>query len=208
LDVQSDRVAELGLESGGYHVVVARFEPENQVEEIVAGYHASEAALPLVIVGSAPYADDYTAGIRSIAERDPRIRMVGAVWDQDQLDQLYANAATYLHGHSVGGTNPSLLRAMGAAAPVIAFDVVFNREVLGPDGLFFSTPGDLPELLVAAESAPGDLRERGIRLRSRAARSYQWLEVANGYAALVKRLDAGESVRGTATGRRRRRRLS
>ena len=54
------------------------------------------------------------------AARDPRIRLPGAVWDQGQLDELYANALTYLHGHSVGGTNPSLLRAMGAGTAVLA----------------------------------------------------------------------------------------
>jgi len=205
-DAQSDRVEELGLTSRGYHLVVARFEPENHVEEIVVGYHASSATLPLVIVGSAPYADDYTARIAAIAERDPRIRMLGAVWDQDQLDQLYANAATYLHGHSVGGTNPSLLRAMGAAAPVIAFDVVFNREVLGPDGRFFAAPSDLAALLAAAESNPEEQRVRGNRLRERATTDYQWDDVANGYESLIKALDAGVTVRGTASGRRRRRR--
>ena len=202
VDPRSDRVAELGLVPHGYHLVVARFEPENHVAEIVAGYHASEAGLPLVVVGSAPYADDYTARIRATADVDPRITLLGGVWDQEQLDQLYAHAATYLHGHSVGGTNPSLLRAMGAAAPVIAFDVVFNREVLGPHGQFFSTPAQLAKQLVAAESAPMLHRGRGELLRTRAATTYQWLDVANGYEAMLKRLVAGETIRGTATGRR------
>ena len=70
---------------------------------------------------------------------DERIRFLGGVWDQDLLDQLYANALTYLHGHSVGGTNPSLLRAIGAGAPTMAFDVGFNREVLGAAGRYFPT---------------------------------------------------------------------
>ena len=63
------------------------------------------------------------------------------VWDQELLDQLYANAFTYLHGHSVGGTNPSLLRAIGAATATTAFDVVFNREVLGDAGRYFQSAG-------------------------------------------------------------------
>jgi len=205
VDPHSDRVAEQGLTAGGYHLVVARFEPENHVAEIVTGYHASQARLPLVVVGSAPYADEYTARIRGIADRDPRITLLGAVWDQELLDQLYAHAATYLHGHSVGGTNPSLLRAMGAAAPVIALDVVFNREVLGTHGEFFSGPEDLAERLVAAESAPMLQRDRGQLLRTRAATDYQWLEISSGYEAMLKSLTAGESFRGTATGRRRRR---
>src|SRR6185503_12367589 len=118
---------------GGFHLVVARFEPENHVDLAVEGYRRSGATLPLVVVGSAPYADEYTNRIHAIAEGDPRIRLLGGVWDQDQLDQLYAHALTYIHGHSVGGTNPSLLRAMGAATAVLGYDVVFNREVAGED---------------------------------------------------------------------------
>ena len=68
------------------------------------------------------------------AATDDRVRMLGSVWDQELLDALYAGAASYLHGHSVGGTNPSLLRALGAGASVVAFDVDFNREVIGEAG--------------------------------------------------------------------------
>ena len=77
------------------------------------------------------------ASVHALA--DDRVRFLGGVWDQELLDQLYANALTYLHGHSVGGTNPSLLRAIGAGAATIAFDVVFNREVLGDAGRYFAT---------------------------------------------------------------------
>ena len=91
---------------------------------------ASGAARPLVVVGSAPYAQEYTRRCRVLAAGDPRVRFVGGVWDQELLDQLYGNAYTYLHGHCVGGTNPSLLRAIGAGTATLAFDVVFNREVL------------------------------------------------------------------------------
>ncbi|MDQ2797915.1 MAG: DUF1972 domain-containing protein, partial [Actinomycetota bacterium] len=104
---QPERIAELGIEPHQYHLVVARFEPENHVDVIVDGYRRSSARLPLIVVGSAPYADDHTARIHELA--DDRVRFLGGVWDQDLLDQLYANSATYLHGHSVGGTNPSLL---------------------------------------------------------------------------------------------------
>jgi len=65
-------------------------------------------------------------GSLRLAAADARVRLLGAVWDQDQLDQLYGNALTYVHGHSVGGTNPSLLRAMGAGAATSAFDVSFK----------------------------------------------------------------------------------
>jgi len=202
-DPGHDRIADLGLSCRGYHLVVARFEPENHVAEILEGYHRSGACQPLVVVGSAPYADAYTAQLTEIAAGDPRIRLVGGLWDQRQLDQLYAHCSTYLHGHSVGGTNPSLLRAMGAGAPGVAFDVSFNREVLGPDGHFFRDPTDLPPLLEAAEQGPDAWAAKGGRLRTRAATRYQWSEVADGYSLLLKRLDAGESTRGAASGRRR-----
>ncbi|MGI0501586.1 DUF1972 domain-containing protein, partial [Burkholderia sp. ZZQ-2] len=136
-------VAEMGLESGGYHLVVARFEPENHVLEIVEGYRDSDAKLPLVVVGSAPYSAGYTQEIERVADGDERIRLVGGVYDQELLDALYANALTYVHGHSVGGTNPSLLRAMGAGTAVIGFDVPFNREVLDGNGWFFSDAADV-----------------------------------------------------------------
>ena len=199
----SDRLADVGATPLGYHLVVARFEPENHVEEIVDGYHHSHARLPLLVVGSAPYADEYTERVRRAADGDPRIRLLGGLWDQTLLDQLYGNCLTYLHGHSVGGTNPSLLRAMGGGSDVIAFDVSFNREVLGERGNYFSCASDVPELLEAAELLPAQATERGAHFRSRAAQRYDWLHVATDYEQLCKHLDAGASIRGSANGRRR-----
>jgi len=204
-DPAADRLPELGLQPGRYHLVVARFEPENHVEEIVLGYHRSAARQPLVVVGSAPYADEYTARIERIAEADDRIRLLGGVWDQTQLDQLYANALTYLHGHSVGGTNPSLLRAMGAGAAVLAYDVVFNREVLGADGEFFADPDDVTARVMEAERDPERAFEAGDRLRESAGTRYRWDDVAAGYEELLGRLATRRCIRGAASGRRNQR---
>ena len=118
VDAPADLLDSVPVESRRYHLVVARFEPENHVLEIVEGYRRSAASQPLLVVGSAPYANEYTSRIHEAAAGDPRIRLLGGVWDQRLLDQLYAHALTYLHGHSVGGTNPSLLRAMGAGTAV------------------------------------------------------------------------------------------
>jgi len=181
------RLAEVGLEPGGYHLVVARFEPENHVDVAVEGYAASAARKPLVVVGSAPYSDDYTARVRSLA--DDRVRFLGGVWDQDLLDQLYAGAHTYLHGHSVGGTNPSLLRAIGASAAVDAFDVSFNREVLAETGRYWTTPADVRALVEASERDA-----EGTVLRGKAAGEradlYDWDLVTDGYENLARRLAA------------------
>lgn len=187
-DVSDDRLEELSLSRGGYHLVVARFEPENHVREIVEGYRQSAARLPLVVVGSAPYSDDYTASIHAAA--DDRVRFLGGIWDQDQLNQLYAHAVTYLHGHSVGGTNPSLLRAMGTGTFTIAFDVNFNREVVGEHAAYFRTSAEVAAAVDSAESDRADVENRGELIRSEAHR-YNWDDVAQRYEALCRNLAQG-----------------
>ncbi|WP_199487454.1 DUF1972 domain-containing protein [Actinomadura spongiicola] len=194
------KLAEAGYEPGGYHLVVARFEPENHVHLAVEGYRRSRAEKPLVVVGSAPYADAYTERVKELAGDDPRITFLGGVWDQDLLDALYAGALTYVHGHSVGGTNPSLLRAMGAGASVLAFDVNFNREVLGDEaGRYFADAATLAERIEAAEADPGAAADRGDAARKRAAERYVWDDVAAAYeklcADLVERRLTRKTVR-------------
>ncbi|WP_342372822.1 DUF1972 domain-containing protein [Propioniciclava soli] len=195
----ADRLATLGLEPGEYHLVVARFERENHVLEIVRGYAASSARRPLVVVGSAPYSDDYTNAVHAAA--DDRVQFLGGVWDQIQLDQLYGNALTYLHGHSVGGTNPSLLRAGGAGAPVIAFDVPFNREVVDGDGEFFAGSEAVARLVEQAEADVDATVARGHRLRERIGR-YDWDVVADEYEALCRDLAEGRLRGKRPSGRR------
>lgn len=197
--VGDDRLGELDLSTGGFHLVVARFEPENHVAEIVEGYVRSAATRPLVVVGSAPYADEYTARVEAAA--DERVRLLGGVWDQTQLDQLYAHCYTYLHGHSVGGTNPSLLRALGAGAATIAYDVSFNREVLGGTGEFFSDEESVASRVEAAERDADLTRLRGEAARDR-AKLYNWDDVADRYEALCKRLITDGPQRRRPSGRR------
>lgn len=202
-DPSADKLEPLGLTPGGYHLVVARFEPENHVLEIVRGYAQSAAELPLIVVGSAPYADEYTKAVRRVAHDDPRITMLGAVWDQDQLNQLYAHAVSYLHGHSVGGTNPSLLRAMGAGTAVLAWDVSFNREVLGGVGGFFDRPEAAARLIERAEADPATVQANAAAVQERARTEYRWDDVAAGYEDLLIRLAQGQTIRGRSRGRGR-----
>lgn len=192
-------LADLGVKQHEYHLVVARFEPENHVDLIVEGYVQSKATKPLVVVGGAPYSDEYTSRIRKLA--DDRVRLVGPVWDQDVLDQLYANALTYLHGHSVGGTNPSLLRAIGAGAATNAFDVIFNREVLDTAGCYFKTPADVRRLVEEAESDNETCTKRGQASLER-AKLYNWDDVADKYENLARRLITKGFPRQRATGKR------
>jgi glycosyltransferase involved in cell wall biosynthesis len=180
-----DLLHQVGLSPRGYHLVVARFEPENHVHTIVDGYRRSRATLPLVVVGSAPYADRYTRAIHGLA--DSRVKFLGAVWDQDLLDELYANSMTYIHGHSVGGTNPSLLRAFGAGAATTAFDVSFNRDVVGDTGLYFTGPDGVAAAVERAEADPAETARRG-REAQQLARRYDWDDVAARYDELCERL--------------------
>jgi glycosyltransferase involved in cell wall biosynthesis len=182
------RVTVLGLTANRYHLVVARLEPENQVARIVEGFVSSSATMPLVVVGSAPYAAEYTRRIQATA--DDRVQLLGAVWDAELLDQLYANAYVYWHGHSVGGTNPSLLRALGAGTAINAYDVVFNREVAGSAARFWSTPEDVRREVELAEGSPDDVRIRSHNAQREAGR-YDWDEVAAGYERLCQDLRKG-----------------
>lgn len=200
-DTASDRITALGLQPGRFHLVVARFEPENHVDMIMEGFHQSAATYPLVVVGSAPYAAAYTRKIAEIAASDSRIRMLGSVWDQEELDQLYSHSLTYAHGHSVGGTNPSLLRAMGGGTSVFAYNVEFNREVVGADGRFFGSPHDVRQLFDDAEQHASLLKEVGQRLQRRASENYNWADVARGYESLALALAHGYSIHGRTVAR-------
>ncbi|WP_193058221.1 DUF1972 domain-containing protein [Glutamicibacter arilaitensis] len=201
------KLAALGLESGKFHLVVARFEPENHVEMIVRGYSQSQARLPLVVVGSAPYAEQYTQQVHAAATE--QVRFLGGVWDQQLLDELYAHALAYWHGHSVGGTNPSLLRALGAGTAINAYDVNFNREVAHAAGEYFNDPQSASRLFDRTESKEDAVRQRAQLARKRAM-DYDWDDVARAYEKLCLDLaGAGkpsvefDAVPSAETGRRR-----
>ena len=184
IDPGSDRLGELDLVRGGYHLVVARMEPENHVDVIAHGYAASGSELPLVVVGSAPYGDEYMARVRAVAGSTD-VRFLGGLWDQDLLNELYANCRSYLHGHSVGGTNPSLLRALGCAAPVTAFDVNFNHEVTNGHARFFTSPDDVALAIKADDTDAEGSRARGVAGRAHVAAIYRWEDVAGLYESLL-----------------------
>ncbi len=188
----SDRIGELGLQSKDYHLIVARFEPENHVLDAVHAYRESHEARTLVVVGSAPYSDWYVEKVHEAARNDPRIEFVGGIYDQPLLDQLYANAITYIHGHSVGGTNPSLLRAMGAGAPVLGYDVEFNREVTAGHAMFWPDADSLTRLLdqIASGEHDDELAAFSDAGRARILEAYQWDSVTDRYEHLIHGLAA------------------
>ena len=143
--------------------------------------------------------------MRSAAGHDARVHLLGGVYDQDLLDQLYAGALCYLHGHSVGGTNPSLLRAMGAGTAVLAWEVSFNREVAAERGRYFDDDSSLAALIEAVEAAPTEAQRDGVALREIVRTNYRWDDVAVAYEALAGELSVGRQFprAGTATRARR-----
>ena len=141
-----ERLAALQLEPRAYHLVVARFEPENHVSEIVQGYVSSNVRVATGRRGRCRLRGQTTEPrCSSPPTGDPRVLLPGEHVGSGPSRRPRTQApASYLHGHSVGGTNPSLLRAMGAGAPVIANSVPFNHEVAGrTTDRYFSNPEEL-----------------------------------------------------------------
>jgi glycosyltransferase involved in cell wall biosynthesis len=187
LDPESDRLPELDVATAGYHLVVARMEPENHIHLIVDGFSRAASDNPLVVVGSTPYGDEYVQRVRASAGTAD-VRFVGSIWDQDLLNQLYAHCLSYLHGHSVGGTNPSLLRALGCGAPVTAFDVNFNREVTAGNARFFTDSSDVTRAVGADDDDPSGASLRGKLGKEHAEATYNWDDVTDKYEAMLREI--------------------
>jgi hypothetical protein len=148
----------------------------------------------VVLVGAANYDHATVRRVRTLADAK-RIHWLGHVHDQDLLDELWANAAVYWHGHSVGGTNPGLLQALGAGAPTIALDTPFNREVIDHDDqLIDSNAVALGERISALLQSPAlaqTFRDRGRRIVST---RYSWDSVCEAYETLLEELAASRAA--------------
>ena len=187
-----ETVASYGLEPGGYYLVVARIEPENHVKSIIEAYLRSGSRIPLAVVGSQNYGTPYGNSVRDL--QCERVRLLGGVYAKGHLDALYQGCLAYVHGHEVGGTNPSLVRAMGAGALVLANGVSYNREVLADAGVYWSPEaGDLPRLIRWVESDSVRVDRLRAAARERAATHYDWEAIADGYAEYFSAL-AGRSA--------------
>jgi len=109
----------LGLRRGAYVLYVSRFEPENNPDAVLRGYRGFSRDLPLVLVGSAPYAERFISGLEAEAAKDRRVLLPGAIYGEGYRE-LLANAAAYVHATEVGGTHPALVEAMGFGRPIVS----------------------------------------------------------------------------------------
>jgi len=121
-----------GLEPGGFAVVISRPEPENSILEIVRSFSEKRRGIKLVVLGR--YSDDVPFQAEVKAAASDEVKFLGAIYDREVVSALRLYSRAYLHGHRVGGTNPSLVEALGAGCPVIAHDNPFNRWVAGAGG--------------------------------------------------------------------------
>jgi glycosyltransferase involved in cell wall biosynthesis len=127
-----------GLQPGGYVLVVARPEPENSILDMVRAFTARPRGVDLVILGNYyPHLVPYHRLVTEHAARHPEVRMLGGVYETEVVRSLRTHAQLYLHGHQVGGTNPSLVEALGAGSACLVRDNPFNRWVAGPAALYF-----------------------------------------------------------------------
>lgn len=182
---------EPGLEPGGYVLFVARFVPENTLAEFLAAAPAivAKADVDVVVVGAGKADEPLQQAAVAVAAAHPRIKLLGRIRDDRRLHSLWQHAGVYFHGHTVGGTNPSLVQAMALGGRVVARDTVFNREVLADTGVYCD--GDQESIVQAVVAALHDDRPLGDAAAERAARHYTWDRVVDGYA------DALESARRT-----------
>jgi glycosyltransferase involved in cell wall biosynthesis len=171
-------LAGYGVEPGGYYLVACRIEPENNIDIIIREYERSGVKEPLLIAGGANYRSAYLEDLQRTT--DPRIRFLGPVYEPGHIEALHLGARAYLHGHEVGGTNPSLLKAMGCGNVILAHDVRFNREVLGGTGLLWTKEeGSLLAQLERVDRDPTAFQvAAATACRERIAELYSWDKVA------------------------------
>jgi glycosyltransferase involved in cell wall biosynthesis len=137
-------LANFGVTPRQYYLLIARMQPDNHIGEIIRGIIRSGNSLPLLIIGDTR--NSYGSFLKK-EYTSRQIRFLGSVFDKDMLDQLRYFSKLYFHGHSSGGTNPSLLEAMAASAPICAHDNPFNRSVLGSDAFYFENDSRISEII-------------------------------------------------------------
>ena len=177
---------EKGLRPGEYYLVVGRFVPENNYETMIREFLCSHSKKDFALITNVneKFLEELEQKLHWKA--DKRIKFVGTVYDSELLKKIRENAYGYLHGHEVGGTNPSLLEALGSTKLNLLLDVGFNREV-GQDAVLYwsKKDGNLASLIDSADSLDRKLRiEYGIKAKNRIKIDYSWEFIGNEYKKL------------------------
>lgn len=179
-----DWYAQKGLKPFQYYLVVGRFVPENNYETMIREFMLSHSQKDFAIITNVndKFLDELEKKLHF--KKDKRIKFVGTVYDQELLMKIRENAYGYFHGHEVGGTNPSLLEALGNTDMNLLLDVGFNREVAEDAAVYWSkTPGNLAMLIDRVDRIQDEKRvEYGRKAKDRIRNEYSWQYICNKYA--------------------------
>jgi glycosyltransferase involved in cell wall biosynthesis len=165
---------------GEYAFKVCRIEPENNLDMILQAF-VENPLISLVIVGNWNKSE-YGIALKSRYARFDNLYLLDPIYELDRLNQLRSNCIFYVHGHSAGGTNPSLVEAMYLGLPILAFGINFNRETTYHQAIYFSTAAELTQLLVDIKSL--NLKAVGIQMKIIAKEHYTWQVVSDKYKAI------------------------
>lgn len=179
---------EKGLSPKSYYLVVGRFVPENNYETMIREFMKSHSKRDFALITNV--SDKFLEELKEKThfDQDPRIKFVGTVYDKELLMKIRENAYGYFHGHEVGGTNPSLLEALGSTDLNLLLDVGFNREVAEDAALYWNKqPGNLASLIDQADNMnAGEITELGEKSSQRVVEAYPWQHIADEYKQLFK----------------------
>ena len=175
-----------GLRADEYYLVVGRFVPENNVETIIREFMSSSTTKDLAIITTENQSLYNTLERKLHFSEDPRIKFVGTVYDQELLKKIREHAYAYLHGHQVGGTNPSLLEALASTKMNLLLNVGFNREVAGRSALYWNKiKGSLSQLIADCDAMSEQERAKfGRRAKKRIRDEYSWRYITDTYEKL------------------------
>lgn len=181
-----DWYREKGLAPKSYYLVVGRFVPENNYETMIREFMKSKSKRDFALICNVSNKFLEELKEKTHFNQDPRIKFVGTVYDQELLMKIRENAYGYFHGHEVGGTNPSLLEALGSTDLNLLLDVGFNREVAEDAALYWTKePGDLAGLIDRTDQMDAvDIAELGRKAKERIADAYGWQHISSQYRRL------------------------
>lgn len=166
-----------------YAFNVCRIEPENNIEMILEAF-SGNSKIPLVLIGNWNNSA-FGIQIKSKYQDFENIYLLDAIYDQDILNQIRSNCDVYIHGHSAGGTNPSLVEAMSLGLPTFCYDINYNVETTEGSALYFKSSNDLKNLIKS--TGKDDLKQLGIKMRYIAQKSYTWSIISNQYSKLFEK---------------------
>ncbi len=170
-----------------YWLVVARLQPDNNIAGVLKAFIKSESKRPLVVIGDYSTSDDYRQQIETILinKNDKKIILTLGIYNQEHLNMFRQNCFGYIHAHSIGGTNPSLLEAMIMKNIIIAHENVFNREVCNDSVLYFRDFQDLKNKIDSVEENPIKYDEFKQKCYRHVKNNYSWDKIVEEYSILL-----------------------